>query len=109
MVDWKTGQPNAKYWVLKLLLDNLSAGDKVVDTQVDVRDVYAQGFLTRQGVKKVLLVNKRQTPRELSIAGMRGGRLQVVDKAFEPAASRKLSGDRLTLQGFGVAVLTLAP
>ena len=109
MVDWKTGQPNAKYWVLKLLLDNLSPGDKLVDTQVDVRDVYAQGFLTRQGGKKILLVNKRETPRDLSIAGMRGGRLQVVDKAFEPAASSGLSDDRLTLQGFAVAVLMLAP
>jgi hypothetical protein len=107
MIDWKTGQLNAKYWVLKLLVDNFVPGDKLVDTQVDMRDVYAQGFLTRQGVKKILLVNKRQTPRDLSIAGMRGGRLQVVDKAFEPAASRELSGDRLTLQGFAVAVVTL--
>ena len=33
MVDWATGQPNARYWVLKLLHDNFGPGDKLMDTQ----------------------------------------------------------------------------
>ena len=108
MIDWKTGQLNAKYWVLKLLIENFTPGDKLVDTQADLRDVYAQAFLTHSGAKKILLVNKRQTPREISIASLRGGRCQVVDKAFDPASAAQLAGDRLTLQGFAVAVVTLA-
>jgi hypothetical protein len=107
MIDWKTGQPNAKYWVLKLLLENFAPGDKLVDTQVDLREVYAQAFLTHSGEKRILLVNKRQTSREVSISSLRSGRWQVVDKAFEPASAAQLAGDRLTLQGFAVAVVRL--
>ena len=34
MVDWNTGKPNARYWVLKLLRDNFGPGDKLVDSDV---------------------------------------------------------------------------
>jgi len=32
MVDWDTGQPNARFWVLKLLRANFGPGDKLVNT-----------------------------------------------------------------------------
>jgi len=34
MVNWTTGVGNARYWVLKLLIDNFSIGDKFVDTRL---------------------------------------------------------------------------
>ena len=59
MVDWNTGQPNARFWVLKLLHDNFGPDDKLVETHLDIPYVYAQAFVTRQGQRKLLLVNKR--------------------------------------------------
>ena len=35
MLDWETGAPNARYWVLKLLLDQTSVGMGLLDTAVD--------------------------------------------------------------------------
>ena len=35
MVDWKDGQPNARFWVLKLLHDNFAAGDKLVEIELN--------------------------------------------------------------------------
>ena len=32
LVDWITGQPNARYWVLKLIHDNFGPGDKQVES-----------------------------------------------------------------------------
>jgi len=32
MVDWKTGSPNARFWVLKLIHDHFAPGDKLVPT-----------------------------------------------------------------------------
>jgi hypothetical protein len=44
MVDWNTGQPNARYWVLKLLRDNFGPGDKLVETSVGAPHIYATGL-----------------------------------------------------------------
>ena len=30
MIDWTTGKPNARYWVLKLLRDNFGPGNRLV-------------------------------------------------------------------------------
>src|SRR5205807_1577984 len=33
MVDWNNGKPNARFWVLKLLHDNIGPGDKLVEIE----------------------------------------------------------------------------
>lgn len=110
MVDWNTGQPNARYWVLKLIHDNVGPGDKLVDTSSTTPYVYAQGFLSHDGSRRVLLVNKRNRAFEISIPGGRGGGVQYVDQSTGsgPPASFAISNDTLPLQGFGVAVVTLS-
>jgi len=110
MVDWETGQPNARYWVLKLLHDNLRPGDKLVATEgPNNSEAYAQGFATREGQHKVLLVNKRLQGCVVSIPGAAGGRVEVVDQetAFQPPAAGRLRSDDVSLGGFAVAVVTL--
>jgi hypothetical protein len=109
MVDWSTGQPNARYWVLKLIRQNFGPGDTVVTTSVPSPDVYAQGFIIPDGKRKVLLVNKRNAPFQVSLPGSSGGDVQYVDQqtGSNPAANARLSADMITLQGFGVAVVTL--
>jgi hypothetical protein len=110
MVDWNTGQPNARFWVLKLLHDNFGPGDKLVDTNSLSPFVYAQAFMTRQGQKKLLLVNKRDRVFEVSVPEGQGCEISYVDQStgFQPPASAHLSEDRLSLSGFEVAVVNLS-
>ena len=109
MVDWNTGRPNARSWALKLLRDNFGPGDKLVETQVALPAVYAQGFLTRDGKHKILLINKRSRPVVVSIPSAAGARVDFVDQTtgLNPPGTVKLPGEELGLDGFAVAVVGL--
>ena len=109
MVDSETGQPNARYWVLKLLHDNFAPGDKLMESSVDSPYVYALGVIARDGKHKVLLVNKRDRTFTVSLPGASGGSVDVVDQqtAFQPPAGSQLGSDEVTLGGLAVAVVTL--
>jgi hypothetical protein len=109
MVDWNTGQPNARYWALKLLRDNFSAGDKLVETKLALPYVYAQGFITHDGKRKLLLVNKRDRQFEIYLPGAANSRVEIVDQttAFQPPVYSQIAGDKLTLSGLAVAAVTL--
>jgi hypothetical protein len=109
MVNWETGQPNARFWALKLLHDNFGPGDKLVDTASEIPYVYAQGAVTRDGKHKVLLVNKRNRTFEATIPGAEGGSVDFVDQTtgFQPPASSKLTSNQVSVRGFAVAVVTL--
>jgi hypothetical protein len=108
LVDWNTGQPNARYWVLKLLHDNFGPGDKLVDTTSAVPYVFAQGFVTRDGTRKLLLVNERDRNFDLSIPGGNGAENVYVDQTtgFQPPAKVHLNSDQVALPGLAVAVVS---
>jgi hypothetical protein len=114
MVDWNTGQPNARYWVLKLLLESFSPGDRLVETRVGPGglsgnpDLYAWGAVDGDGQRRLLLVNKRDRDLEVSLPGAAGGTVKRVDQttAFQPPASAPMKADTLNLGGFAVAVVT---
>jgi hypothetical protein len=110
MVDWKTGGPNARYWVLKLVHDNLGSEDKLVETRSDGPYVYAQGFVTHAGERRILLISKRDRTFKVSLSGADGAKVTYVDQttAFQPPASASLTGNQLTLSGFEVAVVNLS-
>jgi hypothetical protein len=116
MVDWTTGRPNARYQVLKLLRDNFGPGDKLVaNVQTGpfppplANYVYDQGFLTRDGKRRLLLVNRRDRAIEVLVPGASGGREDYVDQTTGsgPPASRRLDGETLSLGGYAVAAVTL--
>lgn len=109
MMDWETGRPNARYWAMKLLRESFGPGDKLVMTSSGVPGVYAQAFLARNGTRKLLLVNTRNKPTELSIAGVAGGKKETVDQTtgFNPPTSAQLDSDKLELTGLAVQVITL--
>jgi len=111
MIDWTTGKPNARYWALKLLRDNFGPGDKLVETEINVPYVLAQGFVTRDGRHKILLVNKRNRPMEVSIPGVKGAQVGFVDQTtgFDPPRTAPAREDQVSLPALGVAVVTLAP
>jgi hypothetical protein len=109
MIDWETGQPNARYWVLKLLLENFLPGDKLVQTDSKNPFVHAQAFVAKDGQRKVLLINKRDRSFELEISAASGGTVAVVDKrtSSQLAPSKILTNNRVTIEGLAVAVVTL--
>jgi hypothetical protein len=117
LVNWDTGRPTARYWVLKLLRENFGPGDKLVRPEPytvlqpdPAPQVYVQGFVTPLGARKILLINKREEPQELRIAGAAGGTVQLVDESTEAApVSAALQRDSLRLPALAVAVVTLRP
>jgi hypothetical protein len=115
MVDWNTGKPNARYWVLKLLIDNIGPGDKLVEIapfsmfEASHPYVYSMAVIKKNGRRCVLLVNKRDRPFNISIKGASGGKLEYVDQStgFNPPASKSLEDGHFTLDGFAVAIVTM--
>lgn len=110
MIDWRTGQPNARFQVLKLIHDNMGPGDRLIamasDPIFDAQPIVASAYV-RQGIRKVLLINRRAGQAGIDLPGAAGGSLQLVDQASAGGAIRreKLSSSRITLGGFAVAVV----
>jgi len=115
----EAGQPNNRYWGLKLLVDNLRPSDKLVATGVpspsmlgghEYRElpVYVQAFVTQSGSRKLLLVNKRDGPSDVLVPSAQGARMEFVDRttANLQASSLQLLSDTITLNGLAVAVVT---
>jgi len=111
--DWSTGEPNARYWALKLLRDQIHPGDRMIETMnLDAfpRPIYAaQAFVTPQGERKLLIVNKRDRPQEFHIPGAKGASIDYVDQitGSKPPAHGKVDSDTLRLSGYSVAVVHL--
>lgn len=106
MLDWKTGNGNPRFRVLQLLKKHFGPGDKLVGTSIDNPYVYAQGFITRTGAHKVLLVNKRDRIFEIPLDA-RAVSVEYVDQTTgAKLESTNQPVDRVVLRGFGVAVVT---
>ena len=109
MVNWENGNPNARYWVLKLLIDNFHPGDKLVKTDLGVPGVVAQGFAGVNS-KRILLINKKNAhaevllPKEIS-----GAKISYVDiiTGENPPARANLLNEKIILEPFAVAVVEL--
>ena len=112
-VDWKDGSPNPRLRVLQLLHDNFGPGDKVVEVDGTLFTaspfVYSLPVITKDGKKRILLVNKRDRPFQVTIPGISSGQQVYVDEVsgFSPPATAKLSSDTLTLTGYSVTAVTL--
>jgi hypothetical protein len=113
MVDWNTGKPNPRIRVLDLLRANFGPGDKIVETEPFDRSVdsylYQLAVVKPDGKKRILLVNKRDRPFEITIPGTTGGQQDYVDQTtgFNPPGSAKLTSEKITLNPLGVVVVTL--
>ena len=126
LLDWSTGAGTARFWVVKLLVDETAVGDEFVATTAAASTppsqaspaaaaaaadagVFAQGFTSSDGTRRLALVNKRHGFANVSVdcgAGCACLGSLVVDEAtgLQPARA----GDACTAAGGGVG-LTLAP
>jgi hypothetical protein len=109
MVNWTTGQPNARFWVLKLLHDNFGPGDKLVKTEGGSSGVYAQGFVTKSDQRKLLLINQRNRPASISLPEAAGSTEQYVNEetAESGVGKSRLARDETALGPFEVSVITM--
>jgi hypothetical protein len=114
MIDWNNGKPNARYWVVKLIRDNLAPGNLLCDTRTEEGaapgEIIAQGFRSANSVRRILLVNKRNHPMHVSLPPESvGASLQLVDERSGENPPRKLhiNTAQLWLPAFAVAVVTL--
>jgi hypothetical protein len=113
MVDWNTGKPNPRFWVLKLLHDNFHPGDRVVELSGSASSrnpfIYALPVVSNDGKRRVLLVNKRNREMQVQLQGASGGKMEYADQTtgFNPPATASLDSDNITLNGFSVAAVTL--
>jgi hypothetical protein len=110
MVNWTTGQPNARFRILELLKQNFGPGDTLVATQISNPGIDAQAYRTKAG-QKLLLVNKENTPAEVELgAGAVGASSEVVDSATgeNPARRSSVVGGQVTLAPFAVEVISMA-
>ncbi|CAF0857629.1 unnamed protein product [Adineta steineri] len=111
MLNWTTGEGTAKYWVSKLLINTTDIdNDQAVITRtsdVGEKNLFSQAFVTKNGRRWVLMVNKRFADINVVLPGCTGGTMQVVDEAsgFGPATVTTLASDQILLSAFAVAVV----
>jgi hypothetical protein len=107
MLDWKIGQPNARYHVLQLLRENFSTGDRLVKTSDPSPDLRSQAFVSPDGTRKLLLINKRAHLLPIEIPDASGARESHIDTTTGPAAasSSSVAFDRLVLGPYSVTVV----
>ena len=111
MIDYTNGKPNARYWVLKLIVDNFHPGDRLVATSAQGNDagrLLAQAFATAHG-RSLLLVNKANATIQLTLpSDLASADFATVDAATvdDPPRTGTLSGTALTLAPFAVTVLS---
>ena len=107
MMDWRTNQPNARYWVLKLIKDSLHSGDQLVETSSSSSDVAAQAFLTPRG-RRLLLANKRNRPVSVELPDADKAAARTVDgqTGDGPAKIVKPADGKIVLAPFAVTVVS---
>lgn len=109
MINYNTSEPNARFWVLKLLKDNFGPGDHLMETTEHSRDIAAQAYVTSRG-KKLLLINKRSKPYKIELpSGTSATSISYVAPSTGDGqpATHQASGNAIELEPFEVAVVTV--
>ena len=108
MMDYKTAEPNARYWVLKLLLENFGPGDRLAETSISSPYISGQAFDTTRG-RRLIIINKRNREQQVSLPnGSAGAQITYVAPSTgngEPKSALVIT-DLLTLEPLEVAVIT---
>jgi len=112
MINYVNSKPNARFWVLKMIKDNIRAGDTLVETGIDANsgdDITAQAFANGAD-KKVLILNKRNKTIALKVpAEFKGAKISTIDASSgdDAAIQSIINGDSIELKSFAVSLITL--
>jgi hypothetical protein len=107
MMNYETGDPNPRFWVLKLLKDHFAPGDKLVETTNPNEALSVQAFETRHR-KALLVINKRNRVAQINLPPEADGAvvsLVAPSTKDHAAVEERLQGHLLSLQPFEVAVV----
>lgn len=106
MIDWKTGKPNARFAVLRLLHTEMPPGIRFFKTTLHSRDVVGQAFKNGDA-RELLVINKRNRVETLALPPeFHSARMSIVDLDHPNlAAPTEWRGTSLPLPPFAVAVL----
>jgi hypothetical protein len=108
LLNWNTGEPNARYRVLQLLHDNFGPGDSIAKTNLASHQVVASAYIDPRGQRKLLLINKSQLSVDLRCDECSGAKEFHVDStAPQSIAKSELLDTRLHLEGLSVMVVQL--
>lgn len=114
MLNWTDGSGTARYWALKLIIEELAPfSDLVVQTVTTpaAAPAYAQAYTAAAGgARKLLVGSKSSTPVSVQLpAELAGAAFRVVDLAtgFGPARIESVpAGGLLYLAPFAVGIVT---
>ena len=110
MVDWTTGEPNARYHALQLILAEIRPGCELIEIpdQPQAGTLYALAVRDR-GRRKVLMINKTNAAVTVEVDGLRRALVRIVDQqsAGGPIRDERATGDTFVLGGYAVAVARL--
>jgi len=70
-VDWNNGLPNARLWVLTLLIDNIHMGDQLCQTTSSDENVFALGYKNADSQMQILIINKQYEENQVIISELR--------------------------------------
>ena len=110
MINYLNNKPNARFWVLKLIKDNIKIGSKLIKTTIERNrgdDLAAQGFVDGNA-KSVLLLNKRNKIVRLMLTPeFKGAQVTIVDgnSGDNEPKTVNASNEFIDLQPFAVALL----
>ena len=115
MLDWQTGEPNAKFWATQLLARTVGQAREKMVVHATVAGkgaeaLYALPYVL-DGSRAVLLINKAAAPLDIVLGGVCGGLATVVEAGgvspgFQPPLTRNLSNiGGIRLGPFAVAVV----
>jgi hypothetical protein len=112
MINYTNSKPNARFWVLKMIKDNINAGDTLVETSIDVNngdDIAAQAFANSNS-KKIIILNKRNKTIRLKVpTGFNGAKISTIDELSgdNAAIQSVINGDTIELKPFAVSLVVL--
>ena len=69
MLNYTTGEGNARYHALKMMIQYTSAGDALLETMLsDSKDIYAQGFTSKKDSSALTIVLGNKSVKEQQVA-----------------------------------------
>jgi len=113
-LDWTTGEPNAKYWAVRLLAAVFGKRSReLMGTTTNSSDAYARGFVM-DGQKGVLMLSKGTDPVTFSgpFSGWEGTVLEGVgdEPGFTPPRAVQMGNStEITVGAYALAVLWERP
>jgi hypothetical protein len=124
LVDWSSGLGTARFWIVKLFVENFSLGDSFIQTSsissgngTSFNDVFAMGYISASSgnEKRILLINKRNAYTTISLTCQGGtacscSGYKVIDESnrLNPARDESAcSNGVLQLAPFATAIVFL--